>query len=296
MRPKEIFSRTTTFVWLKLGANLAGGLVIILAIAIIATLATMMPGLAFVWLVLAVLIMGTAIIALEIVLFVLKAGHVAVVTEAVVTGNIPDNMVKYGREKVNVHGFGTMISFYALFRLVGGAAKQVSNLLAGAMGNMLSFIPGGKLLTTLTKLLMYAFLDSVPETVLAWTFYKPEEGRIRTALQGLRIYLQNFKTMTKSAFSTALIIVGVRLVFFLIAISAFFLVIRTMNLWVVLPSIFGFMLIKACKNAFLDSYVMVSMVGNFMKVAPITVVKEPDFDLYRNCSKYRRLESQANRA
>lgn len=295
MRPREIFSKTTKFVWLKLRANLVGGLAIILSIVIMIGLVTFFPVFTYLWLILGVLLMGIAIIILEIALFMLKASHVAVVTEAVVSGRIPDDMIAYGQKKVNVHGWGSMASFYFLFRLIGGAAKQVSNFLTNALGGVMSSIPGGKLLSGLTKLFMYTFLDSVPETILAWTFYKSEERRIRTALQGLRIYLKNFKTMTKSAFVTALVIICVRLVFFVLVITALFTAIVTMNFWMLIPTILIAIIIKACKNAFLDSYIMVTTVGNFMQVAPTTQVKELDFDLYRKCNKYRRLEARANK-
>lgn len=54
--------------------------------------------------------------------YLVKAGHIAVITEAVTSGRIPDQQVEYGKQMVKER-FVTSNIYFAVDKLVSGAVK-----------------------------------------------------------------------------------------------------------------------------------------------------------------------------
>ena len=78
------------------------------------------------------------------VLYLVKMGHVAVITELLRTGEIPHgkNMVSYGKQQVT-DSFGASNVAFLVDSMVHGAVKQIQRWVMRA-GNMFSFIPDRK--------------------------------------------------------------------------------------------------------------------------------------------------------
>ena len=60
--------------------------------------------------------------------YLLKAGHIAVVTHLVKTGSLPENQFAYGKEVVK-EKFATAAAYFAVDRLVSGAVRQINGTL-----------------------------------------------------------------------------------------------------------------------------------------------------------------------
>ena len=81
--------------------------------------------------------------------YLVKAGHVAVIAEAITTGEIPANQVGYGK-KIVADRFATSNIYFAVDKLVTGAVKQIQRDI-GKAGNALDFIPGINAIIGLAK-------------------------------------------------------------------------------------------------------------------------------------------------
>jgi hypothetical protein len=57
----------------------------------------------------------------------IKAGHIAVITEAVTTGKVPKNQVAYGKERVKER-FVTANVYFLIDKLVGAAVRQIQRI------------------------------------------------------------------------------------------------------------------------------------------------------------------------
>jgi len=288
MKAREIFAKTMPFVWAKLLLGLATVLVSIILFAIIVGIALMFreteAGTV-------VLIVGFTIwlSAIKVVSFILnhyfgylvKAGHIAVITEAVTTGRVPDNQVAYGKQMVMDRFIETNV-YFLIDKLVNGAVRQIQKGVR-KVGSFIGMVPGMKnvmgIITSIINLFISIALGYVDECCLGWSFYKKDQGRFKSAADGVVIYWHNWKTLFKDAAKTTaiviiLLIVGT-LLFFLLFITIFsFIELVPLKVGLFFIAIF---LAWAVKSAFIDSYVLVKMMVSYMEVAPTTVIT---FDLY----------------
>jgi hypothetical protein len=210
--------------------------------------------------------------------YLVKAGHIAVIAEAVTTGRVPDNQVSYGKRMVTER-FATSNIYFLVDKLVGGAVKQIQKGI-GKLGNTLNFIPGMKSIAGLAQFFVELSLGYVDECCLGYTFYKKDQGACKSAADGVVIYAQNWKSLLGSAAATMTMVIlgliGITLVLFLL----FGLLIHAFNLpnWARWAA-FGLALLIAIaiKFAFMDSFILTRTMVAYMRVAPTTVIT---FDLY----------------
>ncbi|MBQ4264646.1 MAG: zinc-ribbon domain-containing protein [Clostridia bacterium] len=212
--------------------------------------------------------------------YMVKAGHIAVIAEACKRGKLPKNMVDYGKKRVKER-FATANVYFAVDKLVTGSVKQIQRGIDKA-GNKLDFIPGMEAIAGLVKFFVNISLGYIDECCLGWTFYNPKQGAFQSAADGVVIYAQNWKVLLKDAAKT---MAKTLLILLLIVLAAFVpvgLIFKLLN-W---SPLFAFLL--ACliawtvKFAFIDSYIMIQMMGSYMGVAPRTQLA---FDLYGKLCK-----------
>lgn len=302
MKANEVFRKTIKFVWMKLAL---GGCAIVFSIV----LGLIMLGISsldrngvvgvyalMIWICLSLAAIGISQYYLG---YLLKAGHIAVVTSLVTTGNLPENPFEYGVGMVKKK-FATAAAYFAVDRLVAGAVNQINSGL-DIVGNILGKIPGMDSLVSFAKSFVNIALGNVDECCLAYTFYHEEQSSFKSAADGVVIYFQNWKVILKDALKTALV------TFIISIIAGLLLLLVTMGVLNVvgLPGFGVFavafmltmMIVLIVKSAVMDSYTMVCMICSYMQVAPST---EITFDLYdKLCnlsSKFKNLFQKAKEA
>jgi len=282
MTAGEIYSKTMPFVWAKLLLGLA-------MVAVSAVLLGILMGLA--WLFknegVAVILFLVWLGALGVLRFIImryvgylfKAGHIAVITEAVTTGQVPENQVAYGK-KIVLERFATSNIYFAVDNLVSGAVKQIQRSI-GKLGNTLDFIPGMKSLIGLVQYFVELSLGYIDECCLGYTFLKKEQGAFRSAADGVVVYAQNWETLLGNAAKTmVMVLVGlaaITLVLFLV-LGLLFRVFDWPG-WVAF--VLAILITLAIKFAFVDSFILTRTMVSYMSVAPTTVIY---FDLYGKLS------------
>ncbi|MCL2043277.1 MAG: zinc ribbon domain-containing protein [Treponema sp.] len=286
MKAGEVFSKTMPFAWAKL---MLGLLVVVISIVILAVLMGIAwlfksEAVGFVMFIIWLSVTGIVNFIINHYLgYLLKAGHVAVITEAVTTGRIPDNQVAYGKEKVKER-FLTSNIYFVVDKLVAGAVRQIQRAVE-KLGNVMGgFIPGMDGVMKIAKMFISIALGYIDECCLGYTFLKKDQSAFKSAADGVVIYAQNWKKLLANAAKTTAIVVVLIVVITLTVFILFGLLIRIFNFEGIIATIAGFaafllavFVAWAVKKAFIDSYMMVSMMVSYMEVAPSTQIT---FDIY----------------
>jgi hypothetical protein len=296
MKAGQIFKKTMPFVWAKLLLGLATVVISIVLFGILFG-ATLLFGMnvgfffLLIWIGLTVTI---RYFLMHYVGFLIKAGHIAVITEAVIKGRVPDNQVAYGKNKV-VERFGAANVFFVIDRLVSGAVRQIQKGI-GRLGGALSCIPGMSGITSLAQMFVKISLGYIDECCLGYIFYKKEQGAFKSAVDGVVIYAQNWKSLLANAAKT----VGMVVLFTIAITVAVFIIIGAVFRLFSLPGWLAFfvsiLVTISLKSAFLDSFILCRTMVAYMRVAPKTKIK---FDLYKKLagmsSKFKELWKKGQR-
>ncbi|MEG2054338.1 MAG: hypothetical protein RR052_05285, partial [Oscillospiraceae bacterium] len=127
MKASTIFAKTMKFVWLKLGLGMATFLGSVVLMAILGGIAFAAQNSAVTYLLLLIwlLLVGVTVnIVNHYFGYMVKAGHVAIVTQAAITGEIPDDQFGAAKKMVSER-FVTSNVYFLVNGLVNGAVHQL---------------------------------------------------------------------------------------------------------------------------------------------------------------------------
>lgn len=298
MSVKEIYTKTMKFVWLKMGVGavitLASALLfaIIMGIGLLIGNGTILMLLILFWLAATI---GIYQFAMSYAGYMIKAGHVAIIQEAVVNGTIPENQFEVAKEMVQKR-FASSNVYFAVDKLVSGSVKQLQKGV-DRLENTLGGIPGVSTLASFAKLFISISLNYVDECCMGYTFYQKDENAFKCAADGVVIYFQNWKKLLKDAAFTALLVIGLTFAAWIIPFLLFGALFRALHWPGLIAAILALMVALAVRIAFIDSYILVKMMVSYMQVAPET---EITFDLYdklcKLSGKFRELFGKAKEA
>ena len=226
--------------------------------------------------------------------YLVKAGHVAVLAEAVTTGKVPDNMVGYGKDKVKER-FGEANVYFAVDKLVTGSVKQIQNGIQ-KLGNAMDFIPGMGAITSAAKFFVNLSLGYIDECCLGYSFYKKDQGAFQSACDGVVIYAQNIKGLLKNAAKTMLKVMLLSLVVVLAVFIPVGLLFKVLNWSAFIAFLLALFIAWVIKFAFMDSYILCQTMTSYMEVAPNTQIT---YDLYSKLSgissSFKKLYNEGNK-
>ncbi len=282
MNVKEIYTKTMKFVWMRLGLGLAVTLVSILLLAICLGISALIGGSSIIFMICIWLILTGGITKLVSYYmgYMLKAAHIAVITTAVTTGQIPDNMFEYGTNMVKQR-FATSNVYFVIDNLISGAVKQLQNAV-GVVDNILGNIPGVSALVRFAKIFIGIALGYVDECCLGYTFLRKDEGAFKAGCDGVVIYFQNAKKLLKNAAITALIVMGVTFVLAVVPLIILLPICYAIGVHPIIGIFISIMIAIAIRSSFVDSYILVKTMKAYMEVAPST---EITFDIYGKLCK-----------
>lgn len=277
MKPNRIYQKTMLFNWLKLALGLGTVLVCGLLFALLMFLGSLLGEsgavvMFFIWLAAS----GTIwFIGMHYFGYMIKAGHIYIIAKASATGTFPKNQLEAAKRAVTGR-FGTANVYFAVDKLVSGAVKQLQRTVDNVTG-FLGNIPGLQSIGGLVKFYLEIALGYVDECCLGYAFLTPKDNAFKSAANGVALYFQNWKRLLKDAAKTAgiviLVIAVVTLVCFLVLGLLFKAFGWSGNVAFFLSLGIGF----AVKYAFLDSWILVSMMSSYFDSVRDT---ELPYDLY----------------
>ena len=208
--------------------------------------------------------------------YLVKAGHVAVITIAFQTGQVPANPFETGKTMVKER-FGTSNVYFALDKLVAGSVKQLQRTLGRITDGLLGALPGADGVKSLMNMFLDISLGYVDECCLGYTFAHPEQNAYKSAADGVVIYFKNWKTLLKDAAKTTGVVILSFVAVTLVAFVLFGGQFRLFGWSGFMAFIISLLFAYTVKYAFIDSWILVKMMSSYMQVAPTTQIT---FDLY----------------
>jgi hypothetical protein len=131
-------------------------------------------------------------------LYLLKAGHIAVLTELISKGSVGDgheHMFEYGKRMVTER-FGQMNAMFALDMLVSGIVAAFNRTLDW-IASLLP-VPGLRDLTRVVNQIVRSATTFIDETILSYTLARGDEDVFRASRDGIIYYAQNSQEVLKT--------------------------------------------------------------------------------------------------
>jgi hypothetical protein len=309
MSTLSILLRTWPFVLMRLVAHVLFGVVAVVLLGImggigyLSTLLFKQAGAVvfFVCLLAIGFLWGLRKLAERYVLYLIKAGHVAVITELLLRGSVPAGMsqVAYGKDKVVKH-FGNVSVLAGVDALVEGSVRQILRWLV-RLGSLVTFVPGAKFLWSLVQRVLTVAANYIDEAVFSYILTREGQNVWRVAADGVVLYAQSWKKILHTAILVVFIVEAGWLAVFLLTLFPL------LGLATVLAKaghfrvLFGFIaLLVAYLLANVAKWVLVDPVATTaMVVAYHNAIQQavPSADLYTNLvgisKRFRELDQKA---
>ncbi len=148
----------------------------------------------------------------EYFLYLVKAGHIAVLVELLEGRALPKGQLSYAKDIV-AERFVEASSFFVIDQVVSSILGVLNKMLVG-LG---SFIPGVNGAMAFIGTVLRTSLAYADEVILALSFRNRSADVWRTSRDGVVLYAQNYKTILKNAFALAVIHYLLVFVLFLMA-------------------------------------------------------------------------------
>ena len=157
------------------------------------------PGVGFGWFLFLCMIYGYVwTIVVRYFLYLLKCGHIAVLTELITSGQIGngnEGMFAYGKRIVKSR-FGEASVLFVVDRLVSGVVRAFNRTL-DFVASLLP-IPGLSSVVSFANSVIYAATTYIDETIFSYGLARQETNPWASAKDGLIYYAQNSKEILKT--------------------------------------------------------------------------------------------------
>ncbi|MBU9722612.1 MULTISPECIES: hypothetical protein [Bacillaceae] len=255
-------------------------------------------------------------------LYMVKVGHIAVVTELLRKGNVPEGkgQIEYGKDQV-IANFGSANVAFVLDKIIYAAVRQIQRWMM-RIGNFLNFIPGAKNIIGILSKVMEVSLRYVDEAILSYIMLKKseaaesevaageeaekgeegasEKGEInvwKAACDGVVLYAQSWKKVIMTAGGIVAFIYILNFVLFIGSVIPLMGIARMMAPNAGVEAVFGYFALVGAyiitamvKRAIVDPIAMIAMVRTYqLNIQDM----EPKMDLQQKLlkvsSKFRQL-------
>lgn len=243
-------------------------------------------------------LVGAAVYLLrEYLLYLVKAGHIAVLVELMAGREVPGGRGQIDHAQAIVkQRFGEASVLFAVDQLV----KGVINAFNRVFFTIASFlpIPGSQGLVKFLNTVLRLSLTYLDEVILAYNIRTGSDDPWSSSRSALILYAQNYKAFLKNAFFLAFVIWGLTFLVFLVALApAAGLVALFPGSAGALSLVIALVFAWAIKQAVIEPFGMVALMQVFEKVtAGQTPDPEWEAKLESLSSKFGELTSRAGAA
>lgn len=230
----------------------------------------------------------------DYILYIVKAGHIAVMVELLDGRQIPggQGQITYARGIVTER-FGQASALFALDQLVKGVINMVTGLLEGIM----SFIPipGLDRLMAAVRAYLRLAVGLVDEVILAHAIRTRSDNPWKSAQEALVLYAQNARPMLVNAAWLTLIVWVLSLIVFLLMLAPAAAVVWLIpGQWSAGGFVFAILFAWAVKAAVIEPFAVACMLQVFFKEIE-GEVPNPEWEakLTSASDKFRKLGERA---
>lgn len=195
----------------------------------------------------------------EYILYIVKAGHIAVMVEIMDGNEIPQGRPQIAHaSKIVKERFVEANVLFAMDRLIAGVIRMITGMLDGLAS--LIPIPALKNIVGIIKAFLKIALGFLDEIILAYAIRKKSDNPWESSQEALVYYAQNSKHILKNAAYLALIVYVLSFVIFLIMLAPAALAIYLIpGAWSAGGVVFAFIFAWAIKQAFLEPFAVACM-------------------------------------
>lgn len=294
----SLFRKTFSFLWVKFLIYFLMGFVFLIFGAIALFFATKFTGImTFIILLLGLFVFWVFVKVMgRYVLYLVKAGHIAVLGELVDGGALPSGqgMVSFGFEKVKTR-FAESSSLFIVDRLIGAVVRGISNFM-GRFARLIPIAVVQKIIQFISSVLSI-FLSYIDEAILCYIFSRPaEESSWEGAKDGLVLYFKSWKTLLP----VSVVLVIISYVLFLAVFGVSFLISLPFQAMISsaalksLPFIISFLIAAVIKVAVFDQFTLVAVIVSYKNaVKELVPDEETSKKLEGLVPKFKEITSKA---
>jgi len=154
----------------------------------------------------------------EYILYMVKAGHIAVMVELIDNRPMPQGRSQIGHAQAMVRErFGEASVLFVIDQLIKGVLRAITGLIRGVF--TLLPIPGVRQLITILRAFLRVAVGFIDEVILAYGMRTRSTDPYASARAALVLYAQNYKPMLKNAAWITLFVYGLMAVLFFIMLA-----------------------------------------------------------------------------
>ena len=202
----------------------------------------------------------------DYLLYLVKAGHIAVMVELMEGGTVPGGrgQIDHARAVVTAR-FGEASALFALDRLIKGVLAAVTGLLQGLMSILP--LPGLDKLMGVVRAYLRLAIGLVDEVILAHSIRTRSENPWASSQDALVLYAQNARPMLVNAAWLTLIVWGLSAVVFLVMLAPAAAVVYLMpGEWSAGGLVFALIFAWAVKAALIEPFAIACLLQVFFQV------------------------------
>lgn len=230
----------------------------------------------------------------EYILYVVKAGHIAVLTKLYDNEPLPEGkgQISYAKEVVQAN-FKEASILFAVDQLVKGVLKAITRILGGVA--FILPIPGLENLMRLVNSVIRMSLNYVDEIILAHALRTKSDNMWASAREALVLYGQNYKSFIKNAVWLSLMMWLLTFLIFIILLAPTFAIIALvpgdLGFW---AFVLAFILAWSFKAAIIEPIAMYSLMQVYFEKTE-GQVPDPEWEarLEKASDKFRELTEKA---
>lgn len=204
-------------------------------------------------------------LAREYILYIVKAGHIAVLVKLLDGEQMPEgrSQVAYARQEVTKR-FAQASVLFGVDQLVKGVLRAITGLVRGIMSILP--IPGAKQFVSIIHAFLRIAVGFIDEVILAYAIRTKSDNAWASAQTGLVLYAQNYKPMLKNAAWLALIVYGLSFVVFLVMLAPAALAVYLIpGAWSAGGIVFALIFAWAVKAALLEPFAITCMMEVYFR-------------------------------
>jgi hypothetical protein len=228
------------------------------------------------------------------VFFMLKAAHIAVLSEILVKGSLPAgvNQLNWGKTRVQER-FGEVNGMFVVDELVTGVIRAFTNTVYA----LTAWLPGDSIRTLvrlINRVIQYA-MSYIDEAVLSRSFVKEEQNVWANARDGVTLYAMIWKPLLMNAIALMILsYIPFLVVFILFSAPVGFILAAISQPLAGWALIFTLILSYLVKTAVGDSFAMAAMIAAYHKeTAGLTPNPEMTARLDQVSDKFQELTKRA---
>lgn len=232
--------------------------------------------------------------AREYILYIVKAGHIAVLVEMIDGKPLPQGRGQIDRATAVVkERFPQASVLFLMDQLIRGAIRAISGLVRGILTVLP--IPGAQPLAGVVSAFLRVAVGFVDEVILAHAIRTRSDNAWGSAREALVLYGQNWKVMMKNAAWLAVIVYGLGFLVFIVMLAPAALVVYLMpGAWAAGGVVFALLFAWSVKAALLEPFAISCMMQVFFRTIE-GQQPNPEWDarLEQMSGKFRKLKDRA---